>query len=150
MSSGIFGELVNPLDQNQAGIFGDDALGVGHDHRGGVGIGSIDDDLNRGSRALPELPGETVVDLQGGADPSLVDPAADFAGICGLRGDAEIPGGGEMVDQSPGSPGSVVQVIDGQGNVADVGVGRIPEDHQLHDRGEEKDDAHPRVCERPG
>jgi hypothetical protein len=41
----------------------------------------------------------------------------------------------------------MVQVINPQGNIPDVRVGRIPEDEELNEGRQEKNDSHPGIAE---
>ena len=147
MASGIFGRERDPLDQNAGGNIRRRCFGRRSSPRKRCwnpfrprSSGLRFPRASAARRANPWSSWRAAL-----TSPSSIQPA-NFPRVPRVRGDPEISGRGEMFDQLP-ALGAVVQVINGQRDVADVGVGRIPEDHQLNQRGKEKDDAHPGIAE---
>ena len=125
-------------------VSGNHGLGVTHRHTGGVGVGAVGHDLQR--RLLTRLNLPSIVRRNAERHPGLaaIEIAIDLAGRTRHADDLEIIRGLEPVDQLAAGR-RPIGIDDDDGDVFDVGGGRIAEHRQLHDRRDDHDAEQARI-----
>lgn len=119
---------------------------ITQDDAGRVWIRAVHDYLQRGGPTATDVLLEAMVDPDHCPDRSPVQQLADFALRSDPPDDIEITGMLEPCHQVAAGP-AVVQIVNGGGDVLDVGVHRIAEQDDLNNRHGENDEAHLRVAE---
>ncbi len=100
----------------------------------------------RAVRPDAEVLGVSALDVEDDAGPAAVDGVAGLGVVGHVLHGVEVAGAGEAGDEVAAVAG-VIQVVDGRGDVLDVGAHRIA-DHQRLDAGDDEDHhPHPRIAD---
>ena len=93
-----------------------DAGGVAEDDAGGIGIGAVDDELDRGGAGGLEIGAKAGIDAEDETDVAPVDEDAGAVVGVDVFDYVEIAGAAESVDELAGRD-RMVEVVDGGGDV---------------------------------
>ena len=117
-----------------------DLRDVSRGNERGVGVGGVDDHLQRRGLALEQLLRKAGVDFERKRCLALVDEVARLACVGQLRLHVEVGAGGETRDEFAALL-AVVEIDDYGRNVVNFKGGGVAEDEHLHDRRTDQDEA---------